>query len=40
MDTFNFDFETFKKEALEKVKQGKPLTGKGGVVDSTYKRFF
>ena len=27
----NFDFESFSREAIEKLKQGKPLTGKEGV---------
>jgi len=44
MNTFNFDdefdFEAFKKEALEKVRQGQPLTGKGGVLMPLIKDFF
>lgn len=27
----NFDFEKFSRDAIEKLKQGKPLTGSEGV---------
>lgn len=27
----NFDFESFSRQAIEKLKQGKPLTGSEGV---------
>ena len=44
MNTFTFDgefdFEEFKKEALEKVKQGQPITGKNGVLMPLIKDFF
>jgi transposase-like protein len=35
-----FDFEEFKKQALEKVKQGQPVTGKNGVLMPLIKDFF
>lgn len=44
MNTFDldekFDFEEFKKQALEKVKQGQPVTGKNGVLMPLIKDFF
>lgn len=35
-----FDFNEFKKEALAKVKNGQPLTGKNGVLTPLIKDFF
>ena len=32
MDLNNFDYNEFKTEALEKIKSGQPLTGKGGIL--------
>lgn len=32
MDLSNFDYNEFKTEALEKIKSGQPLTGKGGIL--------
>lgn len=44
MSTFDFekdfDFNEFKKEALAKVKDGQPLTGKDGVLTPLIKNFF
>lgn len=44
MNTFDFesgfDFNEFKKEALAKVKNGQPLTGKDGVLTPLIKNFF
>jgi transposase-like protein len=44
MNTFKFDeefdFEEFKKQALEKVRQGQPVTGKNGVLMPLIKDFF
>lgn len=32
MEIDNFDYGAFKTEALEKIKSGQPLTGKGGIL--------
>jgi len=34
----DFDFEAFQKEAIEKLKAGKPLSGKDGVMMPLIKR--
>lgn len=31
-DTPNFNYEAFKSEAIERIKAGEPLTGKGGIL--------
>ena len=31
-DVINFDYDKFKTEAIEKIKGGQPLTGKGGIL--------
>jgi transposase-like protein len=32
IDLVNFNYEAFKSEAIEKIKSGQPLTGKGGIL--------
>lgn len=32
IDLSNFNYSEFKAEAIEKIKSGQPLTGKGGIL--------
>ena len=32
IDLTNFNYNEFKAEAIEKIKSGQPLTGKGGIL--------
>lgn len=32
IDFNNFNYDEFKAEAIEKIKSGQPLTGKGGIL--------
>ena len=36
---FEFDYESVKNQALEQLKTGKPLLGKGGALAPLYKSF-